>query len=314
MSFNDFFGKVSNCSLCEEPSKDAIPLYKVKHLEWYIEMLKCQRCGLTYKSHIPTDQYFKEIYGKSYNHYSISNVEWEVSALQHRFKRIGRANGKLLDYGCGNGSFVLAALRNGWDSYGCDPFLPELLAAPILNNRCYKADFSRKSTLDLERFNCITMWATAEHLVDSRNTFLNLFSVLEKKGLFVFNSPFGDSKIAKLDGANWHMANIVEHLQFHTIESVRYLASLGGLSIKSVRICGSPYPFGKTVIDHSVLSSDTETFTIMKKHKKSLAKGFLEYLLTDVFSKNKFRTKDFVLAIMNIMKNGDHLEIILEKE
>lgn len=313
--FNGLFEQTELCPLCNISSEKTIQLYTVKHLDWIFNILQCTNCGLTYKSHFPTAQYFTKIYSESYSHYAIENINSDIEAQQHRLTRIGKPHGKLLDYGCGNGSFVLAALNKGWDAFGCDPFLPNLLTNEILNKRCYKANILKESFSEMGLYNCITMWATAEHIVDSKNTFKNLFSLLEKDGLFVFNSPFGNSKIARKYGAKWRMANIIEHLQFHTFKSVEYLSSIENMTIESIRVCGNPYPLGKIdlVTNFNKLSTNNHN-KIDNNLKKSILKDVSDFVLNEIISKNKFGSKDIFLYIINLFKIGDHLEVILRKK
>ena len=202
----------------------------------------------------------------------------------------------------------MATLEKGWDSYGCDPFLPDILDNEILYKRCFKADFSKAHTLN-EKFDCITMWATAEHLIDSESTFLNLFSQLKPNGIFVFNSPFGNSKIALKNGRNWRMSNIVEHLQFHTIKSVKYLATIGKMSIINIRICGSPYPLGSMNIQKNEEKSEELNNIGSNKNKFDITK----FIYSNIISKNKFKSKTLLSYCIDKFKIGDHLEIILKK-
>jgi SAM-dependent methyltransferase len=315
-SYDGLFEQVRFCPLCNAPAENSVKLYEIKQLKWNIDMLQCDNCGLTYKRHFPTSKYFNQIYSQSYNHYSIQNIEEEIALLQHRLKRIGKANGRLLDYGCGNGSFVLAALKNGWDAYGCDPYLPDVLPSEV-SERCFRTDIAETIPTGIGRFACITMWATAEHLVDSRNTFLNLFSLLENGGLFIFNSPFGNSVFATKNGTDWHMSNIIEHLQFHTYHSVNYLSKVSDITIKSIRVCGSPYPLGRKRGVESSVSDEAHSIPPVSSGNTSnngFANKLKNYLFEDIISKNKFRSKDVFLHLIHLLKNGDHLEVVLQKK
>jgi len=313
-SFIELFEQVQHCPLCKRPSNESIVLYSVYHFKWKINILLCKNCGLTYKSHFPTQTLFEKIYGELYIHYQHDNITHQINELTDRVKRIGPPNGKLLDYGCGNGSFVIAALNNGWDAYGCDPFLPDKLANNELYKRCEKKDFSISGYDTKDKYNCITMWATAEHLINSESTFLNLFSQLSKNGIFIFNSPYGKSKIALKNGKNWRMSNIVEHLQFHTPQSVNYLATIGKMSVVNIRVCGSPYPFGSinsNEVDRTKDKNDKNSNEVVSiKNRRNIK----EIIYKELIMKNKFKSKDAISCLINKFKIGDHLEVILKKK
>jgi hypothetical protein len=298
------FEQVLNCPLCLSASSDGQIMYYINSLTIPIAIIKCKKCGLHFKEKFPTIDFFSSIYGDSYTHYNNENIELQIEDLNHRASRIGRSNGKLLDYGCGNGSFVMAALNKGWDAFGCDPFLPEVLANVELQKRCIKEDFSLISKKN--EYDCITMWATAEHLVNTKTTFENLCSSLKLNGILIFNSPFGNSKISKQNGENWNMANLVEHLQFHTFESVSYLARTNKMKVIDIRICGIPFPLGtvakvsgnKMIDDSSINNKRFDIFS---------------FLLNDVIMKNKLKTKDMLSFFIDKFQLGDHIEVKLLK-
>jgi C4-type Zn-finger protein len=298
------FEKIIQCPLCFNPSSDSVHLYNIKYNETLIAIVECNNCGLHYKDKFPSEELFKSIYGYSYTHYNNINFESQVDELNHRINRIGKPNGKLLDYGCGNGSFVQAAINNGWNAFGSDPFLPDVLDNDDLKNRCIKEDFS--IVVKPHEFDCITMWATAEHLVDTNSTFSNLCTSLKTNGTLIFNSPYGNSKIARKNGRNWNMANLVEHLQFQTFESVYYLAKVNNMKVVEIRICGSPYPMGTVpkVSEVSHFSNDGVKISSFNLYS---------FLLNEVIMKNKFKLKDILSFLIGKLKLGDHIEVKLVK-
>ena len=319
MNFQELFVSTTQCPLCNARTDNDTKLYKVKQYQWELDVIQCGTCGLTYKSFFPTAKLFGDIYGSQYMHFENENIQKQADELHHRIGRIGKPIGRLLDYGCGNGSFVLAALKAGWDAYGCDPFLPSPLASSVLSNRCYRRDIAKEECKDLGVFNCITMWAVSEHLFRTRETFNGLFPMVDKDGVFNFNSPFGRSKIALESGPQWRMARIVEHLQFHTFKSIEYIASLGNMTVERIRICGSPWPLGSVRSDGSSHNKEKGNEQLcgkaeVKPFGEARRTSLREILFRELITKNRFKTKDAISWAINRLKIGDHIEVMLRKK
>lgn len=326
IEIENYFTEIKSCPLCNSSIEFTFKLYEVDFSGFKINVVECNHCGLCYKKYFPNDSYFLKIYGQGYEHFKTDDIVNELKELEHRVKRLGNPKGRLLDYGCGNGSFVLAALRNGWDAYGSDPFLQDKLCDEKLNNRCTKINILDCDLSLLGKFDCITMWATAEHLVDTKETFFNLISLLNDNGVLVFNSPNGKSKISKKNGHNWKMAKITEHLQFQTLKSVSFLAKNSNMSIDNIRICGSPWPLGGDSNDtknniQNQLSHPSEKFLItipsgivIKRNKLKITSILKNFILHNIIGKNRFWIKDIFSELINILEIGDHIEVRLKKQ
>ncbi|OYY31864.1 MULTISPECIES: methyltransferase domain-containing protein [unclassified Polaromonas] len=238
------FINIISCPLCEAGVENSSFKFSVSEEGHEIPILECVVCGLNYKSNHQANHGLSSIYNSNYSHFSNDK---SLTGYKGRILRIpGSATKGLrhLDYGCGNGSFVEAALSNGLDSVGADPFLPDTTHIRFLKNRFYKIDAADEEILSLGKFDVITLWAVIEHLPRLRPTILNLSKMLKPGGKLIFNSPYGKSLISRFNGRHWKMATLPEHLHFQTIDSLRYISSLTGLTLKSVRNCGVPFPLG----------------------------------------------------------------------
>jgi SAM-dependent methyltransferase len=318
--FEALFNKQNTCPLCHVSSENSINRFAVNQIGWDVNLIECLQCGLVYKRHIPSDELINIIYSDNYVHYA--NNEIINSQPSSRLMRLGEKKGRLLDYGCGAGSFVKEARINGWEAYGCDPYLPDFLKENSITKNYYKYNAINNEIFKIGKFDIITMWAVVEHLTETQKTFKNLANMLNTNGSIVFNSPYGNSILARKNGTDWAMAILVEHLQFHTRKSVHYLAELCGLKIESIRICGSPYPFGTTNsmnqgVPSRLLGNGPESQSSaplesnrnasFAKYMKNWIHDHIDVKRGNVAIVNGFR------KLIDTLQIGDHIEVRLRK-
>jgi 2-polyprenyl-3-methyl-5-hydroxy-6-metoxy-1,4-benzoquinol methylase len=232
---------VERCPLCSSPAAEGAVIHRVQQVFWSVDAVRCPVCACCYKRERLDDPWLARLYGSGYEHFLVGG-DVASASREHsdRVRRMGQRTGRHLDYGCGSGSFVLAALRAGWDSIGCDPHLPTASTDEALRGRLHRAGAEHLGGFG--PFDQITMWATVEHMPELLPTFRSLSSSLAPGGRLLFNCPNADSLIARKHFGSWKLALLAEHLVFLTPASIRWLAGELGLEIAGVRYCGSPYP------------------------------------------------------------------------
>ncbi len=239
-----FFRPVADCPLCGAAAGESRRRFRVRQLFWEVDGLICGRCGLVYKSPAPREDLLAFIYRADYVHFRGDLITGQGPS--DRIRRLGRPRGRHLDFGCGSGQGVLDALDAGWDSYGCDPYLPQIPAGHPLHQRLFRHDVTEPGAAEvLGEFDCISMWAVVEHLPQPLQVLQSLVRLLRPAGRLVFNSPNGASLIARLEGSRWYMASLIEHLLLMTPKSVRWVADHFDLELLRLRYAGVPYPLGK---------------------------------------------------------------------
>ena len=90
---------------------------------------------------------------------------------------------RLLDIGCGDGSFLLAAREVGWDVLGTE-FNPGPARDTGLDVRESIDQFPAYASFD-----CVTMWRTLEHVVDIFSMLLNIARLLKPGGKLIVAVP-----------------------------------------------------------------------------------------------------------------------------
>jgi SAM-dependent methyltransferase len=232
---------VDRCPLCSSAATEGKVVHRVQQVFWSVEIMQCPECSCCYKRERLDDSWLARLYGAGYEHFLVGgDVAGASREHSDRVRRMGRRIGRHLDYGCGSGSFVLAALHAGWESIGCDPHLPTASTEAALSGRLHRADAEHLGTLG--PFDLITMWATVEHMPELLPTFRSLSEALGPGGRLLFNCPNAESVIARKRFGSWKLALLAEHLVFLTPASIRWLAGRLGLEIAGIRYCGSPFP------------------------------------------------------------------------
>ena len=170
-------------------------------------ILGCKSCeiGITYP--VPTDlgrYYSADYYG---NRHGITADICDRRRLKilSRYTELSES-GRLLDMGCGDGSFLMGARKSGWTTVGIETF----------------ADAARRRGLDVYesidkacgKFDCITMWHVMEHLPDPLLVLDQLVDLLEPDGVLILAVPDAGSTQARLFGGDWLHLDVPRHL-FH---------------------------------------------------------------------------------------------------
>ena len=134
----------------------------------------------------------------------------------------GAKAGMLLDIGCGDGSFLLAAQKCGWQVMGTE-----------LNPKA-----ARQSGLDVVTdiceipsslvFDCITLWHSLEHLSDPLTTLKAIRSRLSPTGILLIAVPDIDGIQAKMFGRKWFHLDVPRHLYHYSKTSLSALLQATG--------------------------------------------------------------------------------------
>jgi SAM-dependent methyltransferase len=137
----------------------------------------------------------------------------------------GGGGRKLLDIGCGDGSFLLGARSVGWQVAGT-----ELNPGPARD-----AGLEVYGTVEefagYALFDCITMWHTLEHMRDIPAMLANIAGLLKPEGRLIIAVPDFGGLQAGLFGPKWLHADVPRHLYHFNRDSLRYSLNTSGFTI-----------------------------------------------------------------------------------
>lgn len=195
--FNLYDIEEVKCNLCGTFNSEILEdcIVTIDSYSFSFKMVKCPICGLVYlnprlnESGLKAfyEAYFKKPKGGDYDIEQINSSPH----LMDRFlgeieKRI--AKGKLLDVGCGRGSFLNRAKERGWYGWGVEFSEIAALEARELGLNVQIGDLTQVK-FPSSYFDVVTLFNVIEHVRDPFATISEVHRVLKHTGLLVIRAP-----------------------------------------------------------------------------------------------------------------------------
>jgi SAM-dependent methyltransferase len=216
------------CLLCGSPRW--APLIEAPDTAWgqdglWFAIVQCQECGLCYTNPRPSTRSIGHFYPMVYRPHLYSRKR----RRRTRYPRPGwgrprnerqvlewHGQGRLLDFGCGSGSFLDQMHHNGWQVTGID------VSAPTV--RRIRAELGLQALigtlphpeLQPDSFDVITMWHSLEHVHAPRTVLREAHQLLAPGGKLLVAVPNIDSLPFRWFGRNWFGLDLPRHLTHFT--------------------------------------------------------------------------------------------------
>jgi len=185
-------------------------------------VLWCHSCGLGWQHPLPTPSDIRYYYHR-FPTYNIHGSNEKKLGFQRRIQRIARLapdKGRLLDIGCGLGTFLKLALDAGWDATGIEP---QQSAAEY----CRRHLGIEPHVMPIEEinlppgsFDVVTIWDVWEHIHSPVEFIDHCIRLLAPKGLLALSIPNASGYPARLFRGNWRYV-MFTHLSYFTLPYVR---------------------------------------------------------------------------------------------
>lgn len=195
------------------------------------KILKCADCGTGYTTprHIE-DESYDELYSTDY--YTPHLVENFSMRMKSKFIFNNRINkiqnyigsGRILNFGCGDGSFAKQFSKDKWQRYGYDISSPAQELAKSKGIKIF--DFKEASPL---KFDIVTMIHAIEHIENPLDLLDQIKSITINKGYLLIEAPNYVSFWSKLFGIHWPPNNDVpRHLNHFSPDGLIKLMAIAG--------------------------------------------------------------------------------------
>lgn len=198
-----------NCPVCQCPKTRfsyTVPDHEYG-LEYLAHYVTCDQCGSIYQKPMPSSEQLSAFYPGTYHSFTSKGL---ILKIRHtlrisRLKKFIRQGDIILDYGCGNGSFLMSAAEalphNYFWGYEIDSQFQELTLA---EGKVKIIKGSPSDLLDvLPQCNLITMNHVVEHLSEPTWMLKKLQEKLIPGGVIEGQTPAANSLERKIFGTYW---------------------------------------------------------------------------------------------------------------
>ncbi|BCB97298.1 hypothetical protein JZK55_22200 [Dissulfurispira thermophila] len=248
-------------------------------------IVKCKKCGLVYinpqpvnleqyypKTYIPYNSITKDavfklplrkalelFYGYPCKEFVSVNLMAKLRHIHRLFEINSKDNfflyripynrtKKILDVGCGNGSYLLSLKSLGWDArtqlYGIDfpnetlKYLRDIEHINIIEGNFFETDLPENF------FEVVTLRHVLEHFSAPASTLKKIFNILKHGGVVLINVPnFKSIEALLIFKEKWRHIDAPRHLFHFSPKVLKRLLTDAGFSIKhmSLKIASSPF-------------------------------------------------------------------------
>ena len=211
-----------NCPICERDetkelfSKDAL------------SVVVCKRCFLRYVNPRINRETLEDGYIETYyppdkvERIHTDSMEWlQMTERLSELEKHRQDKGRLLDVGCGIGTFLDLAREGGWEPHGVDPsksgitFAQEIHKLDVQCGEVFDANFPTAY------FDAITLYHVLEHIPALNPLLSELRRVLKPQtGTLVIEVPNGEGLQSRLQKAEWPYVHPRDHLYYFSARSL----------------------------------------------------------------------------------------------
>ena len=168
--------------------------------------------------------------------------------------RLNNGPGRLLDVGCGTGTFLETCQEGKWTVTGMEP---DTDARSISEKKINNVISSSLASVPSDNpFDVVTLWHVLEHIPDLDNTIQLLKSLTVSTGSVLIAVPNSDSYDAQFYKENWAAYDVPRHLHHFTPTTIEPLFQKHGLILTAkkpmlfdafyIAMLSSLYKSGKT--------------------------------------------------------------------
>lgn len=186
--------------------------HPTRHTGPRFNVCRCEGCGLVFTNPRPSRNSIGLFYEDYFDGYkeTVSDVYARRAAEMLRIPGVPRT-GRILDVGCGTGTFLVEMGKLGWTGMGIEP---EPVACEFARTECgldvRLGELS--AAVGADPFDMITLWHTLEHVHDPLECLRLCHDLLKPGGVLVVEVPNFGSLQARVFGRSWFALMVPEHV------------------------------------------------------------------------------------------------------
>lgn len=289
--------------------------YRFGRAERYNVVL-CKQCGLIYINPRPNTESISNLYRADYTSDDktliLPQIEtrkikrilkkiWHRINGQYHDEVITKAEGRVLDVGCGSGNLLLPLKQRGSEVYGVEtnPKLAKACNELGLNVFCGTLEEANHSN---GFFDTVILSQVVEHFPSPKNSLKEIRRILKPGGRLYIYCPNVGSYLSKLFGKYWHGWHIPFHFYAFNKDTIKSIAKEAGFMVEKINTITPTHFF--TVSLKSYLWGEDDR-DISSVHRGKLFDSlFVKACIAPIF-----RLLDLVLH-----GRGDCLKVVLQKK
>ncbi len=211
-------------------------------------LFRCSACGCVFQHPAPDETAIAGFYPEKYwweeARQGKSHVEWGMRRLERRYRefvamdhvrfllrcagRVQSPGRRLLDVGCGSGTFLHLAQRHGFETYGMDLSPQAVRVAQSQYGLDVRQGGMGSNVWEGELFDLITMFHVLEHLKDPGKALSFAAARLKPNGKLIVQVPNLCSLQARLFGSRWFGLDVPRHIVNFSPAGLRRLLADSG--------------------------------------------------------------------------------------
>lgn len=247
-----------HCLFCNSPKIQKAVIPRTTNFnDKFFTYHQCRSCGLVFIDPVPAVEDYKIMYNPKYHTtFYFKEIVHDYGYLDPLLNELNHEK-KLLDYGCGDGSFLQYFFSKGYQCFGTeyDPVLVKQLKEKKPGMNFYSIDDFWQQT-ETEEYNIIHLGDVLEHL-DKPAEFLKKLSGKLKKsnGILLVEGPLENNKnlafffryissmIMLIVNPSKKVSHVPYHVTFSNARNQRQLFEDSGFRTLEFKVYESAWPY-----------------------------------------------------------------------
>ncbi len=200
-------------------------------------LVQCSSCSLVWLTDPPAPVEMERHYGPEYDRFirkakeTDSREHWQGAVdTVHRY----RQGGRLLDLGCGSGSFLQCLRGSAWNLWGIEMSSEAAHVARSRTDATVLADDILRAPFPPDTFDVITCFHVFEHMYSPREVMAKVCDWLNPGGIFCLHVPNIEAAETRIFKSYWYPLELPRHLYHFSPNSLSQLAKSSGLEEESL--------------------------------------------------------------------------------